>query len=76
VFVYVNSCPHIGLPLNWNPDRFLAAEASRIICANHGAEFTIEEGLCLRGPCLGARLESVPVTIEGGLVQVPEDAGL
>jgi nitrite reductase/ring-hydroxylating ferredoxin subunit len=76
VFVYVNSCPHIGLPLNWNPDRFLSAERSRIICANHGAEFTIEDGFCLRGPCRGARLESVPVSIAEGLVWVPEDAGL
>jgi nitrite reductase/ring-hydroxylating ferredoxin subunit len=76
VFVYVNSCPHIGLPLNWNPDRFLTADGSRIICANHGAEFAIGEGVCLRGPCKGARLESVPVAIADGLVQVPGDAGL
>lgn len=76
VFVYVNSCPHIGLPLNWNPDKFLSVDGNHIICANHGAEFTIEAGLCVRGPCDGRSLESVAVTIEDGLVQVPEDAGL
>lgn len=76
VFVYVNSCPHIGLPLNWNPDRFLTADGSRILCANHGAEFTIEDGRCVRGPCQGRSLESVPVTTAEGLIQVPEDAGL
>jgi nitrite reductase/ring-hydroxylating ferredoxin subunit len=76
VFVYVNSCPHIGLPLNWNPDKFLAADGSRIICANHGAEFMIDDGFCLSGPCRGAWLERVPVTIEDGLIQVPDDAGL
>jgi nitrite reductase/ring-hydroxylating ferredoxin subunit len=76
VFVYVNSCPHIGLPLNWNPDQFLTEDGSRIICANHGAEFTIDEGYCLSGPCRGAWLERVPVTIEAGMIQVPEDAGL
>lgn len=76
VFVYVNSCPHIGLPLNWNPDRFLTVDGSRIICANHGAEFRIEDGCCVRGPCKGRILESVPVTIVDGLIQVPEHAGL
>lgn len=75
VFVYVNSCPHIGLPLNWNPDQFMSEDGSRIICANHGAEFAIEDGYCLTGPCRGAWLERVPVTIENGLIQVPEDAG-
>ena len=25
MFVYVNSCPHIGTPLDWTPDRFLSA---------------------------------------------------
>lgn len=76
VFVYVNACPHIGLPLNWNPDRFLTEDGSRIICANHGAEFAIDDGFCLTGPCRGAWLERVPVTISDGLIQVPEDAGL
>ncbi len=76
VYVYVNSCPHIGLPLNWNPDQFLSEDGALIICANHGAEFTVEDGGCLRGPCRGAWLENVPVTITNGLVQVPEDAGL
>ena len=26
VHVYVNSCPHIGTPLDWMPDRFLSAD--------------------------------------------------
>jgi nitrite reductase/ring-hydroxylating ferredoxin subunit len=76
VFVYVNSCPHIGLPLNWNPDQFLSEDGTHIVCANHGAEFAIADGYCLRGPCRGAWLEQVPVTVENGLVQVPDDAGL
>lgn len=76
VFVYVNSCPHIGVPLDWAPDRFLTRDASRIICATHGAEFGIEDGVCLRGPCLGDRLEAVMINVEDGIILVPEDAGL
>jgi len=76
VFVYVNSCPHIGTPLDWVPGRFLSADGSRIVCATHGAEFRITDGECLRGPCFGDRLESVAARIEDGTIYVPEDAGL
>ena len=40
-FVYVNACPHIGTPLDWVPGRFLSIDGRHIICATHGAEFTI-----------------------------------
>ncbi len=76
VFVYVNACPHLGVPLDWTPDRFLSADASRIVCATHGAEFRIADGLCLRGPCLGAWLEAVMIEVKDGVVLVPDDAGL
>ncbi len=76
VRVYVNSCPHIGTPLDWMPDRFLSADGSRIVCATHGAEFRITDGECLRGPCLGEQLERVMIQIKDGIIYVPEDAGL
>jgi len=76
VAVYVNSCPHIGVPLDWAPDRFLTADGARIICATHGAEFEIGTGLCVRGPCIGERLEAVMIQIKDGLILVPEEAGL
>jgi nitrite reductase/ring-hydroxylating ferredoxin subunit len=75
VFVYVNSCPHIGTPLDWVPGRFLSADGSRIICATHGAEFRIADGECLRGPCFGDRLEAVMIQIKDGVVFVPQVAG-
>lgn len=76
VHVYVNSCPHIGTPLDWVPHRFLSADGSRIVCATHGAEFRITDGECLRGPCLGDRLEGVMIQIKDGTIYVPDDAGL
>jgi nitrite reductase/ring-hydroxylating ferredoxin subunit len=76
VFVYVNSCPHIGLPLEPLPDRFLDTKKQVIICSAHGARFRIEDGTCLTGPCIGEALEAVPVRIEDGRVVVPADAGL
>jgi nitrite reductase/ring-hydroxylating ferredoxin subunit len=76
VRVYVNSCPHLGTPLEWTPDRFLSADGSLIVCATHGAEFRIADGVCLRGPCFGERLEPVVIQIKDGTIFVPEDAGL
>lgn len=76
VFVYVNECPHIGTPLEWVADRFLSADGSRIVCATHGAEFSISDGECLRGPCFGDRLEPVAIQIKDGMIYVPESAGL
>ena len=76
VVVYVNSCPHIGTPLDWTPDRFLSADGRRIVCATHGAEFRIADGACLRGPCFGDRLEPVMIEIRDGILLVPEEAGL
>lgn len=75
VWVYVNACPHIGLPLEPVPDRFLDRLGQRIVCSAHGARFRVEDGLCLSGPCLGEALEAVPARVEGGAVIVPAAAG-
>ncbi|WP_032624989.1 Rieske (2Fe-2S) protein [Pseudomonas syringae] len=59
VFVYRNRCPHRGVPLEWQPDRFLDNSASLIQCATHGALFLIESGECITGPCEGQSLISI-----------------
>ncbi len=76
VVVYVNACPHLGVPLDWMPDRFLSADGSHIVCSTHGATFAIADGLCLSGPCRGRSLEAVPVRLDRGRILVPADAGL
>lgn len=77
VWVYVNSCPHIGLPLDPVPDRFLDAKKVAIICAAHGARFRVEDGFCTSGPCYGESLEAVEARIDADdQVIVPADAGL
>ena len=77
VWVYVNSCPHIGVPLDPVPDRFLDAKKQMILCSTPGARFRVEDGFCTSGPCSGESLEAVPARIDDeGRVLVPEDAGL
>jgi len=51
-----NACPHEAAPMAWRRDGYLNAEGTRIVCHAHGAEFLPETGLCVAGPCLGARL--------------------
>jgi nitrite reductase/ring-hydroxylating ferredoxin subunit len=58
---YLNHCPHLGIPLNWQPDEFLSLEGTHIQCSTHGALFTMEEGDCIAGPCIGQGLTSLPV---------------
>jgi len=75
IHVYVNSCPHLGVPLDWLPDRFLSADGTHIICATHGALFRIIDGVCVQGPCTGDALEPVLIQVKDGVVWVPETAG-
>jgi len=65
VEAFHNVCPHAGRPLNWAPGRFLV-EAGLLICAAHGASFTIPDGRCIGGPCRGSALSGVPVRVADG----------
>ncbi|RRV04235.1 Rieske (2Fe-2S) protein [Pseudomonas sp. v388] len=75
VFVYKNRCPHRGVPLEWEADRFLDSSASLIRCATHGALFLIENGECVAGPCEGQTLTALPCAenAEGIWVELPSD---
>lgn len=73
IYAYENACPHIGTPLDWTPDRFLSADGRFLICATHGAEFTIDTGTCISGPCRGDRLTQVDVVIQNEVILVPHD---
>jgi len=70
VFGYVNSCPHVGAPLNQEEDKFLDIFKTGILCANHFALFDIESGGCVRGPCQGRGLTPFPVAVHGGQVVI------
>jgi nitrite reductase/ring-hydroxylating ferredoxin subunit len=68
VYGYVNCCPHAASPLDWVENQFMNLDGSRILCATHGAEFRIDDGYCMLGPCAGQSLESVAVTVADGRV--------
>ncbi len=59
LYLYRNSCPHTGVSLNWLPNQFLTEQGDFLQCSLHGALFRIEDGFCVRGPCLGRSLQPV-----------------
>ena len=67
VHAYRNSCPHVGVGLDWGDGRCLVAPGE-LLCAMHGALFIAATGLCVAGPCSGKSLTRVPVRIEEGRV--------
>lgn len=68
VYAYQNSCPHTHGPLDWTPDRFLDEGADYIMCANHGALFQIQDGLCIYGPCKNEYLRALPCTVRNRII--------
>ena len=60
---FINQCPHLGLPLETFPDRFLSADGTHLICSAHGAQFDTS-GKCFAGPCRGDALSPVTLSVE------------
>ena len=58
---YENRCRHLPLPLDYGDGRFLDPAGRQIVCATHGAVYEPSTGLCVAGPCRGARLKSLPL---------------
>ncbi len=74
-YAYRNHCPHLGIELNFQPDVFMDLDGEYLQCANHGALFRVEDGLCVAGPCSGQALDRRSIEIRDGAVWlVPESA--
>ena len=63
---YLNSCPHQGTTLDLtgfhDEGRFVSLASGNILCATHGAQFRVEDGFCLWGPCAGHSLQPVAIS--------------
>jgi nitrite reductase/ring-hydroxylating ferredoxin subunit len=68
VYAYVNSCPHRGTELDWQAGEVFDESGLYLVCATHGALFEPDSGLCVGGPCHGARLRSLSIKIVGNNV--------
>lgn len=65
-FGYENICPHNRIWLNIASGDFFNAQGTRLACGRHKAEFDIETGACVSGPCAGAHLTPLALTVIGG----------
>jgi nitrite reductase/ring-hydroxylating ferredoxin subunit len=72
VSVYLNRCPHLGTPLQWQQDVFLDNDNALIRCSTHGALFEKHTGLCIQGPCQDENLWQITCTINAGNVEIDE----
>ncbi len=70
IHLYLNRCPHRGIPLEWQPDQFLDIERQFIQCSSHGALFNIDTGDCIQGPCQGQALQPVSFTVDKGIIWI------
>lgn len=73
VHAFMNQCPHAFTELDWNPGEFFDDTALYLICSTHGALFEPSTGLCVAGPCRGARLSRLPVCEREGEVFLLDD---
>lgn len=65
---FVDRCPHAGLPLAQELDRYLTRDGDYVMCSWHGALFRPDDGYCVGGPCAGRSLEPWPVAVVDGVV--------
>ena len=73
VSVFLNSCPHTGVRLDWKPGQFLDMDEVLLQCATPGALFALfalESGYCLAGPCAGQRLVRLVFDVRDGAIYI------
>lgn len=72
VHAWANTCPHLGINLEFNPDEFMDSEQYYLICSNHGALFQVEDGLCVSGPCQGEHLQAIAIRLVDNQILLAE----
>ena len=57
---------HQASELDWDKGEFFDAAKLYLVCASHGALYDPATGVCVAGPCRGARLAKVDVSERDG----------
>jgi len=72
VVCWLNYCQHMT-HIKLDKGTGAPVRDGEVICANHGALFAADSGECTYGPCEGAFLNEVSVTVEDGGVYLTDD---
>jgi nitrite reductase/ring-hydroxylating ferredoxin subunit len=70
VRAYENSCPHLGVRLEYRKDKFLSANGKFIECYAHGALFDPTSGACVEGACEGKSLRRLACEVRGDWIWI------
>lgn len=71
VHAFLNVCAHRNQPVVVSED---ACDREGLVeCRAHGAKYVPQTGECVEGPCVGARLVPVALTVEDGVVYALDD---
>ncbi len=62
---YENRCRHISISLDFDNGQFFTDDGKFLFCQTHGAIYEPDTGLCVQGPCAGAKLFSIPIQVDG-----------
>lgn len=73
LFAYQNKCRHLPITLDYADGRFLDEESQLIVCQTHGAAYVPSTGECVQGPCQGASLFPIPLTVVEGMIWVESE---
>jgi nitrite reductase/ring-hydroxylating ferredoxin subunit len=67
-YAYVNRCPHFGMKLAETDSQLIFEPNLWIKCNVHYAQFGWQNGACLGGDCAGDSLQTIPLTIQNGMI--------
>jgi len=67
---WLNTCRHQPAQLDWKDGEFFDVAGQHLVCSVHGALYQPDSGLCVAGPCRGAKLIAVPVIEAEGEVRL------
>jgi nitrite reductase/ring-hydroxylating ferredoxin subunit len=68
VACFRNRCAHANYPLQRADGRIVVQEGRYLVCAAHGASYTLSDGACAGGPCNGDGLERIAIVVRDGVV--------
>lgn len=69
---WLNYCQHVT-HIKLDKGSGAPMRDGEVICANHGAYFEVDSGECTFGPCEGAYLTAIEVTVTDGDVYLTDD---
>jgi nitrite reductase/ring-hydroxylating ferredoxin subunit len=66
LYAYLNTCRHEALALDFGDAHFFDEPYDALVCCHHGARYRPDDGVCVAGPCEGARLTPLVLEERGG----------